>query len=289
MKGLRRSPLVPLLLIALTFLTLVLYEVGYLQSAEDVVLRVFTPFQRWFSQRVIGAREMVGTLRDLRTLRDENSRLRQENDALIIENVQLNETQAENTRLRSLLDFAKGNPTYDFRGGEVVARVIGQDPNIYLDYIMLDQGERQGIMLGMPVVTERGLVGRVSQVHETTSEVLLITDPNSAVTAILQTSRSTGLVRGVAGRGLLLDQIPQDSEVNEGDIVITSGFGGSFPKGLVIGQVSSVNRRDYEMFQRAVVRPTVDFTGLEQVLIIINFTPIANLGNLPEGIGGPGE
>jgi len=289
MKGLRRSPLVPLLLIVITLLTLVLHEVGYLQSAEDVILRVFTPFQRWFSQRVFGARETVGTLRDLRTLRDENSLLRQENDALVIENVQLNETQAENTRLRSLLDFANANPTYDFKGGEVVARVIGQDPNIFLDYIMLDQGERQGIMPGMPVTTERGLVGRVAQVHETTSEVLLITDPNSAVTAILQTSRSTGLVRGVAGRGLLLDQIPQESEVNEGDIVITSGFGGSFPKGLVIGQVSGVSRRDYEMFQQAAVRPTVDFAGLEQVLIIINFTPIANLGNLPEGPGGPGE
>ena len=75
--------------------------------------------------------------------------------------------------------------------------------------------------------------------------------------------------------------------MNEGDIVITSGFGGSFPKGLVIGQVSRVSRRDYEMFQQAVVRPTVDFGGLEQVLIIINFTPIANLDNLPEEVFQP--
>ncbi len=289
MKSPRRSPAaprprrgVPLLLIAFTLVALVLHEVGYLQAAEDVVLRLVTPVQSWFSNRARGVGDVVQTLRDLRTLRDENARLRQENDALIIENVQLKEAEAENERLRRLLDFTRTNPSYDYRGGEVGARVIGHDPSAYLDFVIIDLGERQGASLDMPVVTERGLVGRITEVHDTSSEVLLITDVNSAVTALIQTSRAMGVVRGLAGGGLLLDQVPQDVEVHEGEIVITSGLGDSFPRGLVIGQISNVYQRDYEMFQQARVRPTVDFRNLEQVLVITNFVPIADLHNLPE-------
>ncbi len=282
MKSPRRSPVVPLLLIAFTLVALVLHEVGYLQAAEDVVLRLVTPVQSWFSNRARGVGDVVQTLRDLRTLRDENARLRQENDALIIENVQLKEAEAENERLRRLLDFTRTNPSYDYRGGEVGARVIGHDPSAYLDFVIIDLGERQGASLDMPVVTERGLVGRITEVHDTSSEVLLITDVNSAVTALIQTSRAMGVVRGLAGGGLLLDQVPQDVEVHEGEIVITSGLGDSFPRGLVIGQISNVYQRDYEMFQQARVRPTVDFRNLEQVLVITNFVPIADLQNLPE-------
>jgi len=281
MKDLRRGPAVPLLLIAFTLLTLVLHEVGYLQPAEDIVLRIVTPVQRWFSNRASGIGEMVQTLRDLRTLRGEIAGLRQENEALLIENVQLKEAEAENQRLRVLLDFASTNPAYDYRGGEVVGRVIGRDPSAYLDFIIIDLGERHGVGPGMPVVTERGLVGRITEVHDTSSEVLLITDVNSAVTALVQTSRATGVVRGLAGGDLLLDQIRQDAEVHEGEIVITSGLGGNLPKNLVIGQISEVIQRDYEMFQQARVRPTVDFRNLERVLVITKFAPYNRLESLP--------
>jgi rod shape-determining protein MreC len=97
------------------------------------------------------------------------------------------------------------------------------------------------------------------------------------------------VVRGLAGGGLLLDQIRQDTDVHEGEIVITSGLGGNLPKNLVIGQISSVQQQDYEMFQRARVRATVDFQNLEQVLVITNFKPLADLRNLPESAGEPGE
>lgn len=276
MKALRRGPLVPLILIAVSILVGVLHEIGYLESAEDFVLRVVTPIQRWFSARTSSVGSAVQGLRDMRGLLEENARLREENDALIIENVQLKEAESENVRLRQLLEFARSEPSYEFRGAEVVGRVIGEDPSTYLDYIIVDQGERQGIRMGMPVATERGLVGRVTAVHDTTSEVLLITDVNSAVAALTQSSRATGIVRGVASGGLVLEQVAQDSALNEGDIVLTSGLGGVFPKGLVIGQVTEVRQRDYEMFQEADVRPTVSFRNLEQVLIIADFAPAAD-------------
>lgn len=282
MKALRRGPLVPLILIVCTIAAGVLHQLGYLQGAEDLILRVATPFHRWFSARTSSVSHALQSLRDLRGLAEENERLRRENDALVIENVQLKEAEAENVRLRELLDFARSLPSYEFRGAEVVARVIGEDPSIYLSYIIIDQGERQGITVGMPVATERGLVGRVTTVHDTTSEVLLITDVNSAVTALTQSSRATGIIRGVAGGGLELNQVAQDAELHEGDIVLTSGLGGNFPKGHVIGQITEVRQRDYEMFQEAEVRPTVNFRDLEQVLVITSFAPLADALAQPE-------
>jgi rod shape-determining protein MreC len=123
----------------------------------------------------------------------------------------------------------------------------------------------------MVVVTERGLVGQVLEVADMASKVLLITDPLSAVNAVVQSSRTTGLVRGQVGGQLVLDEVPQEATIQMGDIVLTSGLGSTFPRGLVIGQVTDIRRQDVEMFQRATLHPTVDFNKLEVVLIVTNF------------------
>jgi rod shape-determining protein MreC len=134
----------------------------------------------------------------------------------------------------------------------------------------------------MPVVTERGLVGRITDVYSSGSRVLLITDSNSSVNAILQNSRLRGIVSGRAGQSPVMDYLPQDKPVSVGDIVVTSGEGGNFPAGIPVGQVVEVERNDVEMFQRAIVRTTVDFSTLEDVLVVTNFMPILDLDNLPE-------
>lgn len=126
----------------------------------------------------------------------------------------------------------------------------------------------------MPVVNEQGLVGRISEVNESTSKVLLITDADSTVNAILQSSRLTGVITGRPGADPVMGFIPQGSEVSVGEIVLTSGMGGNFPKGIPIGQVVEVRQRDFEVFQEATVRPTVDFGRLEMVMIITNFDPL---------------
>ena len=117
----------------------------------------------------------------------------------------------------------------------------------------------------MPVVDEQGLVGRINSVTATTSKVLLITDSSSTVNAILQASRLTGIINGAPGSHPVMGFIPQGTEVGVGEVVLTSGMGGSFPKGIPIGQVVDVRQRDVNVFQEAVVRPTVNFGRLEFV------------------------
>ncbi len=132
------------------------------------------------------------------------------------------------------------------------------------------------------MVTDQGLVGRISEVTDSTSKVLLITDSSSAVNAILQSSRLNGVVRGTPGGDLVMDYIPQGRQYSIGEVVLTSGLGGRVPKGIPIGQVSEIRQRDIDVFQQAVVQPTVDFQRLELVMIVTNFD---SLENVPDMLG----
>ena len=275
MKRLPARPLSLLVLIALTIVGMILNETGQLESLKGLTLRLTTPLQVRLATLTSGLSDLTQAAQDLRELRQRNEELEAENARLTIENVRLAEDRAENERLRALLNFTQVNPDYDYKGAEVRARVIGRDPSNFQCYLIVNVGSEQGIAHRMPVVTDRGLVGRISEVGPNWSKVLLIIDPSSLVNALIQTTRATGLVRGQIGGDLLMDMIPQKDTVNKGDIVLTSGRGSNFPKGLVIGQVVEVHQRDIEMFQRAIVRPTVDFDHLEDVLIITNFQPLS--------------
>ncbi len=263
-----------LVLIALAIVGMVLNETGQLEALKGLALRLTTPLQARLATLTSSLSDLTQAARDLRELRQRNEELEAENARLTIENVRLEEDRAENERLRALLNFTQVNPDYDYKGAEVRARVIGRDPTNFQSYLIIDVGSEQGIARRMPVVTDRGLVGRISEVGPNWSKVLLIVDPSSSVSALIQTTRATGTVRGQIGGSLLMDLIPQKDAVHRGNIVLTSGMGSNFPKGLVIGQVVEVHQRDIEMFQRATVRPTVDFDRLEVVLIITNFQPL---------------
>lgn len=272
-------------LAAICIVLLILSSSGKLDPVTGVVSTVARPFLITFNGlgRQIG--NLVTTVRDLRTLRATNQRLQSLADTLTIDNLRLLEVEAENQRLRELLRFAQLNPIYDFRGGQVIARVISRGTSNYLSSLTIDLGANHGIEPGMPVVTERGLVGRIQKVGPSSSTVLLITDPSSGVPALLQRNRLVGVVNGRAGDLPVMDFIPQEGEVTPGDLVITSGLGGGFPKNLVIGQVVEVRQRDYEMFQQAVLRPTVNFDRLEFVLVITNFRPLPGQPEEMETVG----
>jgi rod shape-determining protein MreC len=260
-------------LAAVSLALLALSSTGRLAPLEGVAASAARPFLSAFNGLSRQVNNVLSTARDLGTLRGRNQQLQAQVDTLTIDNLRLQEVEVENERLRALLRFQQLNPTYDYRGGQVIAQVIGRGTSNYFSAIALDLGAEHGIAQGMPVVTERGLVGRIHQVRPTSSTVLLITDPASGVQAMTHLSRLTGVITGQAGALPAMNFIPQDGEVSLGDYVITSGLGGAFPKNLVIGQVVEVRKRDYEMYQQATIRPTVNFDRLEFVLVITNFKP----------------
>jgi rod shape-determining protein MreC len=260
-------------LLSLTIAALVLHETGNTQAVENLILRPVTPVQDHLSSLANDFSDLVQTFRDIQELRRRNEELQSLANSLMIENVHLKELESENEALRQLLQFTQANPTDSFRAAEVVGHVIGQDPSNFLRYIIIDVGTGDGVAKGMPVLTDRGLVGRIVEVSSRSSKVLLINDVSSSVNAIIQSSRATGIVEGKADGGLVMKYIPQSVKVNVGDIILTSGLGATFPKRLVIGQVTAVHKRDIELFQQAEIKPTVDFDRVEIVLVLTNFEP----------------
>lgn len=266
-------------LIVLTLLFVIgfiLAVTGSLGSALDPISRVLTPILAPLSTVGEGIADGLQTLRDLRDLRDRNEQLTELVNELAVENVRLKELEAENEILRELLAFADSSLGSDFKATEVRTRVVSWEPGNLLQHIVISAGTDDGLAVGMPVVTERGLVGRIEEVYPRSARVRLIIDAGSSVNALVQRTRATGIVKGAPGRQLVMEYLPQEADVVAvGDIILTSGLGGGYPRRLVIGQVIEVTQKDYEIFQRAVIRPTVDFDRLEIVLAITNFAPLS--------------
>jgi rod shape-determining protein MreC len=270
----RLQSLVPVALIALALLGFVLHRAGLLQPVQGLVVRIAAPIQEGISGLSTRLGELAQTARDLRELRQRNEELEAQNAALLLDNVRLREIETEAALLRDLLNFTQPNPSYGIQGARVVGRTIAQEPSNLQSFITLDVGRAAGIERNMPVVTNHGLVGRISEVGETWSRVLLIIDPQSTVNALTQSTRASGAVQGQADGSLIMRSIPQADTVSVGDTVFTSGLGGNFPRQILIGQIVEVERKDYELYQSAVVQPTVDFQHLEVVLIITDFEPL---------------
>ena len=294
----RRSGL-PLALVVLGLLLLVFSEAGFLTPVEGALHYVLDPLQRLFSGAVAVTGDLFQTVRQVRELRAQVEELQAQVDALMVENVQLRDYKAEVETLQALLNFTDEFPILAYLGADVIGRegsnafpsgdVVGSEPNPYLRYVTINVGASQGVEVGMPVVSNGpGLLGRVAEVSPRASKVQLLTDPESAVAALLQISRVTGLVVGQPDGSLRMEYLPQDEEISVGDLVLTSGLGGFMPKGLVIGQVTEVRKMDYELFQAALVRPAVDFSRLELVLVITAFEQIP-LDELPAGEPQPEE
>ena len=267
----RWQNLIPVLLIGLALLGFVLHRAGVLEPVESLLIRATAPLQEGVTQVTTWFGDLAQSARDLRDLRQRNEELETQNAGLLLENVRLKEIEHEAVLLRDLLNFARSDPSFDIQGAHVVGRVIGRDPSNLQRTITLDVGNEAGIERNMPVVTDRGLVGRISRVGEGWSQVLLIIDVSSSVNALTQSTRASGLVQGQADGSLLMRAIPQGDTVSVGDTVFTSGLGGNFPRQILIGQIIEVERLDYELYQAAAVQPTVDFDHLEAVLIITGF------------------
>lgn len=209
--------------------------------------------------------------RDLQLARAEIALLREQNEALEREVEQLREIQGEYQLLLDLFNRARQSPELSRQ----TASVIGVDTSPSIRSIIIDKGSEDGVRVGMPVESSRGLVGRVFRTTSRSAQVILITDNSSAVPARLGNSRATGLLRGGGiGGTLLMDWIDLKYQVEVGEVALTSGLGGEFPQDIVIGRVIEVYRSEAELSQRALIQPAADFTALEVVFVITDFRPI---------------
>ncbi len=242
---------------------------GYLTPLSRALLAPIITAQTWLSERFLAIQTALSAPSDVTQLRQHNAALEAEVARLETQIIELQQQLAEYEILSTLLDFARAYPEYDYIG----ASVIGRDPSPFLQYVIINRGSDDGLRRGMPVVTQQGLVGRIASVRPLSANVELLTDPGSVVNIRLQPSRAEAQLSGSLTGDLLLDWIPQEAAVEPGDLVLTSGLGGNYPANILIGQVTSVRSQDFDLYQSGSVQPVVDFTQLEIVLVITNFTP----------------
>lgn len=203
----------------------------------------------------------------LLSTRKENLSLMQENRKLLNTIVNLQETMAENQRLRKLLNFKE-----EFQVSSVVARVIARDVSTEFRMIRINRGEDAGIRKDMAVVNSEGIVGRIFRTTKDTAEAVTILDLLSAVDAIVERSRARGIVEGMTDEVCQLKFALRTDDIQPGDRLISSGLGGIFPKGVPVGTVSRVYKKQFGITQTVEVVPSVDFSRLEEVTVITQFS-----------------
>ena len=240
-------------------------------SAEQLVIEITAPFQSLIKQTVNITKEVWLSYFALVNIRHENRRLEREIGVLKMENSRYKELLPAHQRLQELLQFRQtiSQPV-------LAAQVIGRDPTGWFKSIIIDKGKREGLRLNMPVVNACGAVGRIVSVSPNYAKALLIIDQNSAVDCLTQRSRDRGMVKGLSTGICKLDYVVKSSDVVVGDAVITSGLGGCFPKGLPVGEVLDVKEIPGELFKDIEMRPAVDFSKLEEVLVVLEESKSSN-------------
>lgn len=243
---------------------------GYLNYLVGKASTPLVSVQTWISTRYTALVDYFTIPRDVTTLRQQNAVLEDEVSELQSQVLELQEQLSETQILYALLDYARTEPENKY----VASSVIGMDPSPFLSYIIIDHGSDDGIRAGMPVVTEQGLVGKISAVTATAARVQLITDSGSVVNITLKNAEVSGQIAGSVTGDLSLEMVSSTATISEGDLALTSGLGGSYPSNIVVGQILSPTRGENDLYQRAIVQPAVDFLNLEAVLVITNFEPV---------------
>ena len=227
-------------------------------------LEVVGPFQTAISK----VSNYSGSIRqkyvDLFSVREENEQLRQELLQYRTANIEYREALATNVRLQKLLEMKESLPP-----PTLTAEIVGKDPSLWFRTLTINRGSSDGVQKGMPVVTVEGVVGQILTSSPNYSKVLLATDPNSAVDVITQKTRVHGIVKGLGRDAFGLNYVLKSAVVEKGDFVLTSGFGGVFPKGLMVGSVLEITNSRRGMFQKIEIEPAVDFSQLEHLIIIM--------------------
>jgi rod shape-determining protein MreC len=233
-------------------------------TLHTVGLQIVAPFQHAFRW---GGNAVLSVFKNyifLANLRGENRQLQEEISRLKQENNDLRESAQGFERLRNLLLLKERVPLT-----MITAEVLSSSPSAWLRTTVINKGERDGVKKDMPVVTWEGVVGRILRTSPHTAVVLLVIDRNSAVDALIQRTRTQGIVEGEGGSRCSVRYVPRGEDVQVGDTIITSGMEGIFPKGLSLGEVARVVKKDYGLFQEIEIAPSVHFSRLEEVMVIV--------------------
>ncbi len=230
-----------------------------------MIYKIFYPFFKflhWLSLKISNVFYRVIALKDLI---NENSELNRENRRLLLENVSLKEMARENSDLRKLLNFP-----LEPKQKLILADVIGYSSQNLGQYILINKGIKDDLEKDLAVVDQDGaLVVKNIEVNDRFAKILLISDPNSLINAIIQNEKRTqGIIKGEYGLTLSLEMIPLDEKIEKDQVVITAGLGGIFSKGLIIGKIQEIIFRENEVFQKAIIKPAADFRRLERVIIL---------------------
>lgn len=263
MKKLSKKYLIILivLILGLIFLNVI---PGFSISLGNFVFKIFSPIKMFFikiGDRVVG---FFGVLITLKDLNKENAELLQKNLELEGEISRLKEVARENEVLRQGLEILKKGQTI-----VEMARVVGKDVQVAGEWILVNKGVKHGIEENMAVVSaEFALVGKVIEVMSSFSKVMLITNKESIVAALVEGGRSEGLVKKEEKGRLFMDFIPRDEKMEIGERVITSGMDNIYPKGILIGKIENIDLSQNQLFQKITITPAVDFSKLEEIFIV---------------------
>lgn len=245
--------IVILIIVALNF---------YNKGVRNFFYSLSSPVQKIFWQAGKGTSDFFETISEMKRLKAENEELKLQNQALLAENASLAELKAENETLRTAMNLGLEK---EFK--LTFAQVIGKD--VAQDSLIIDKGSKDGISKNLPVITEqKNLVGRIGDVYDNFSRVMLISNKDSSFDANVQEKKIFGIVKGGGGFKITIERVPHDQDLKVGDFLVTSALGGVFPKGLLVGQVKEVKKSDVDPFQQAEVSPFFDVNDLETVFVI---------------------
>jgi len=257
-----------LLLAALVLMSLRAQQRKGVEFFDALLMEICSPFQK---ASTFVSKTIRGTFQQyvfLVNLEKENRMLKQKVAELQAETHQIKEMRLANDRLRHLLQFREKSSS-----SMIGAEVIGQDPSSWFKSVTIDKGERDGVKRGMAVVSPTGIIGQILKTAPHYATVLLITDYNSAIDSIVQRTRAKAIVEGKGENQCQLKYLLRTEEVAVGDAVVTSGLGGNFPKGLMVGEIKKVDKKGHGVFQYAELVPSVDFTQIEEVFVIMDPLP----------------
>ena len=262
-------PFIGLFVFAL--LILLFRSASVVQGMAVAGTQVLVPVQRALAETGVTTNRFFQAIGELDQLRADNVRLQVENNTLTLENARLAEAAIAAQQGAKLAAAQRALP---YR--TITAPVIARDPSGVLKTLVIGAGTDQGLRVDQIVLSEQGVVGRVSETGSNYAKVILVTDSSSSVSALVQTSRASGIVRGQYGDTLVMEWILQSDPVKQGDVIVTAGLGlgnelrSLYPKGLVIGTVVDVTKAEVSAYQRAVVAPAVDLRKLENVIVILD-------------------